>query len=81
MGLEVIDDLGPSVVLGDDATGLFEVGDVEHVDVLAVPGDGQEEVLAIVRDLGAGGVEGVLGVQVDENILGLGSSDLVVIPI
>lgn len=71
MGLEVINNLGPLVVLGDDAAGFLEVGDVEHIDVLAVAGDGQEEVLAIVRDLGAGGVEGVLGIQVNEDILGL----------
>ena len=45
---------------------------------VAVLYDAHEDVLSVVRDLGRGSVQGVLGVEVDKDILRLRSADPVV---
>lgn len=58
----------------------LEIDNEQLVDGVAVLGNGEDDVLAVVRDVRAGAVGGVGGVEVDEDVIGLRSSNLVVEP-
>lgn len=79
-GLEVVYHLVDLKVLADNMLVGLEINEEQLVDGVAVLGDGDDDIFAVVRDVRAGAVGGVGSVEVDEDVIGLRSSNLVIEP-
>lgn len=81
LAIKVIDDLAERQVGRNHVVGLVQIHEEQLVGTVAVLSDIQDDVLAVIRDSRSGAVGRVGGIEVDKNILGLRSTDLVVVTI